>query len=65
MKKKKKQPKTVKAWAFSYGQTKWTNVEVHSRKSALVTYRRSYKSYWKCAVGPIVRIEVPAPKATP
>ena len=57
-----KKPKMVKAWAFAYGKPTWTDIEIHIKKSKLQNHRSFYASDCGCMVGPIVRIEVPAPK---
>jgi len=56
-KKKKKQPKTVKAWAFEVGGETVRLCDEELAHAACAVFERRGIS-----VGPIVSIEVPAPK---
>jgi hypothetical protein len=58
----KPQPKTVRAWcyAYSWGRNPYIS-DAFMRKVYAVEARRARKSPG-CFVGPVVRIEVPAPK---
>lgn len=56
-------PKTVRAWcfAFSWGRSTYVS-DTFLRKVYAVEARRVRKSPG-CRVGPVVRIEVPAPRS--
>lgn len=57
----KPQPKTVRAWAFAWRTAgNWRIVNAPTRERARDAQRQTIEGGWLC--GPVVRIEVPAPK---
>ncbi len=57
----KPQPKTVRAWAFAWRNERGDGVSSNRRRCVARDLRKDFAQHGY-AVGPVVRIEVPAPK---
>lgn len=57
-----KKPKTVKAWAFAWTAGVARGIEVDPNRQSIQVMHEATRKDEMFRVGPIVRIEVPAPE---